>query len=202
MSPTELTLTFDFSVIAHKDASPSPFTAPVPAGSEVTFHWHHTGVCEGTEDNAENGWDCSHHGWTATYLASCPADCKDVDKTTLDFFKIHETALIDYREGRWSKGTAGERTGYWGSDAIFYSNNNTQSVTIPANIPNGNYVLRTEVMSKHNNGKDDSQVVPSTQFWPQAFNSTLQSLSTHSGPHANTKQLRSLVERASRYPPG
>jgi len=144
------------------DASPSPYTAEAPAGEEVTFHWHHTGTC-GAGD--EDGWDCSHHGWTATYLASCNGECKNVDKTKLEFFKIHESALIDYRSGRYSQGPAKEQVGYWGTDAIFYNQGNAQSVTIPKEIPSGNYVLRTEVMSIHNNGD-----VAERQFWPQAFN--------------------------------
>lgn len=148
-------------IIAHRDASPSPYTAPVSAGSDVTFHWHHEGSC----GNGEEGWDCSHHGWTSTYLAPCNGDCAEVDKTSLEFFKIHESALIDYRQGRYSSGSAQEQTGYWGTDAIFYDNGNTQTVTIPSGIPNGNYVLRTEVVSIHNNG-----AVKNRQFWPQAFN--------------------------------
>jgi cellulase len=148
-------------IIAHKDASPSPYTAEAPAGEKVTFTWHHDGSCGGGEE----GWDCSHHGWTSTYLASCNGDCKNVDKTQLEFFKIHESALIDYRSGRYSQGSKQGQTGYWGTDAIFYDNGNKQSVTIPKEIPSGNYVLRTEVVSIHNNG-DVSQ----RQFWPQAFN--------------------------------
>lgn len=148
-------------IIAHIDADPSPYTAEAPAGSKVTFTWHHEGSC----GNGEDGWDCSHHGWTATWLAPCNGDCKDVDKTSLEFFKIHESALIDYREGRFSSGPSREQIGFWGTDAIFYENNNQQEVTIPSEIPSGNYVLRTEVVSIHNNG-DVSQ----RQFWPQAFN--------------------------------
>lgn len=127
----------------------------------MTFTWHHEGTCGGDE----NGWDCSHHGWTTTSLAPCNGDCKNVDKTQLQFFKIHESALIDYRSGRYSQGNPQEQTGYWGTDAIFYSNGNKQSVTIPKEIPSGNYVLRTEVASIHNNGD-----VSERQFWPQAFN--------------------------------
>lgn len=151
----------DPDIIAHKDASPSPYTVEAPAGDDVTFQWHHEGTCGGGED----GWDCSHHGWTATYLAPCNGDCKDVEKTELEFFKIHESALIDYREGRFSKGPVKEQTGYWATDAIFYDGGNAQSVTIPKDIPSGNYVLRTEVVSIHNNGD-----VSERQFWPQAFN--------------------------------
>jgi cellulase len=148
-------------IIAHKDASPSPYTAEAPAGKEVTFSWHHEGAC----GEGEEGWDCSHHGWTATYLAPCNGDCKNVDKTSLKFFKIHESALIDYRQGRYSQGEKQGQTGYWGTDAIFYDGGNKQSVMIPKEIPSGNYVLRTEVVSIHNNGP-----VSERQFWPQAFN--------------------------------
>jgi len=149
-------------IIAHKDASPSPYTVEAPAGEPVKFTWHHEGTCGAGEE----GWDCSHHGWTATYMAPCNGDCKNVDKTELEFFKIHQSALIDYRKGRYSSGgdPQGE-VGYWGTDAIFYDNGNTQSVTIPKEIPSGNYVLRTEVVSIHNNGP-----VSNRQFWPQAFN--------------------------------
>ncbi|KAH7412272.1 glycoside hydrolase [Phaeosphaeria sp. MPI-PUGE-AT-0046c] len=148
-------------IIAHKDASPSPYTADAPAGEQVTFTWHHQGTC----GSGEEGWDCSHHGWTSTYMAPCNGDCKNVDKTTLNFFKIHESALIDYRSGRFSSGSSQGQVGYWGTDAIFYGNGNKQSVTIPKQIPSGNYVLRTEVVSIHNNGN-----VANRQFWPQAFN--------------------------------
>jgi cellulase len=149
-------------IIAHVDASPSPYSADAPAGEPVTFTWHHEGTC----GQGEEGWDCSHHGWTATYLAACNGDCAKVEKTELNFFKIHESALIDYRSGRYSTGDQKQgQVGYWGTDAIFYDNGNKQSVTIPKEIPSGNYVLRTEVTSIHNNGG-----VSDIQFWPQAFN--------------------------------
>jgi len=148
-------------IIGHIDASPSPYSADVPAGSKVTFTWHHDGTC----GQGENGWDCSHHGWTSTWLAPCNGDCKNVDKTKLEFFKIHESGLIDYRSGRFASGGAKEQVGYWATDAIFYNSNNQQSVTIPKKIPSGNYVLRTEVASVHNNGP-----VSERQIWPQCFN--------------------------------
>jgi hypothetical protein len=148
-------------IIAHIDADPSPFTVEVPAGSDVVFEWYHTGTC----GEMEIGWDCSHHGWTSTFLAPCNDDCKDVEKTDLQFFKIHESALIDYRTGRYSTGPSEEQVGYWGTDEIFYDNNNTLSVRIPQSIPTGNYVLRTEVASLHNNSG-----LAGRQFWPQAFN--------------------------------
>jgi len=147
--------------ICHIGASPSPYTVEAPVGSDMTFTWKHEGSCGAGN---EVGWDCSHHGWTTTYLAPCNGDCANVEPTSLEFFKIHEAGLIDYRAGRYSQGSPQEQTGYWGTDAIFYDNNNQQTVKVP-NIPNGNYVLRTEVMSIHNNGD-----VKNRQFWPQCAN--------------------------------
>lgn len=151
-------------IIAHKNAEPSPNTAEAPAGSKVIFHWAHTGSC-GAGD--EVGWDCSHHGWTTTYLAPCPGDCANVDKNTLEFFKIDQLALIDYPEGtRYAQGDRPQGyTGRWATDKIFYEDDNTYTVTIPSEIPSGNYVLRTEVASIHNN-----QGLKDRQIWPQAFN--------------------------------
>lgn len=149
-------------IIAHKGAKPSPNTAEAPAGSKVTFKWHHEGSCGAGEE----GWDCSHHGWTTTWLAPCNGDCSKVDKTTLKFFKIDEVALISYPKGtRYAEGAPRYQTGKWGTDVIFYDNDNAHTVTIPSEIPSGNYVLRTEVASIHNNG-----AVSERQFWPQAFN--------------------------------
>ena len=154
----------DADIIAHIDAEPSPFTAPVPAGSDVKFTWQHDGQCG--NDGDEVGWDCSHHGWTSTWLAPCNGDCANVDKTKLSFFKIHQAGLLDYPAGtRYAQGSATEDTGYWGTDDIFYKNGNSQTVTIPQDLPSGNYVLRTEVMSVHNNG-----AIKERQFWPQAMN--------------------------------
>lgn len=155
----------DPDIIAHIDAEPSPFTAPVEAGSNVKFTWQHDGECTGV-DGDEVGWDCSHHGWTATWLAPCNGDCAKVDKTSLSFFKIHQAGLLDYPAGtRYAQGSATEDTGYWGTDEIFYKNGNSQTVTIPKDLPSGNYVLRTEVASVHNNG-----AISERQFWPQALN--------------------------------
>ncbi|CAI6332030.1 unnamed protein product [Periconia digitata] len=150
-------------IIAHIDASPSSYTAEAPAGSDVTFKWFRTGSCEAKN---EVGWDCSHHGSTSTWLAPCNGDCSKVDKTQLSFFKIHESGLLGYPAGtRYAQGSAKGQTGKWATDEIFYDNGNKQTVKIPKGIPNGNYVLRTEVMSIHNNGP-----VSERQFWPQAFN--------------------------------
>jgi len=148
-------------IIAHMDAQPAPFTAPVDAGSDVTFTWQHDGECGGDEV----GWDCSHHGWRSAWLADCGGNCANVEKQNLKFFKIEEAGLIDYRQGRYSDGGAQANTGYWGTDAIFYDGNNQHTVTIPKDLPSGNYVLRAEVASIHNNGP-----VSKRQFWPQAFN--------------------------------
>ncbi|KAH7131805.1 glycoside hydrolase [Dendryphion nanum] len=154
-------------IIAHIGATPSTFAVDVPAGKDVTFNWHHDGSCGA----GEVGWDCSHHGWTSVWLAKVPnnQEWSSVDKTQLNFFKISESALIDYRSGRYSTNgaTGKESVGYWGTDKIFYDQGNKQTVTIPKDLPNGKYVLRTEVTSIHNQGQK------SAQLWPQAFSINL-----------------------------
>jgi cellulase len=160
------------NIIAHIDADPSPYTAKAPAGSQATFKWAHKydGVCDGVNGAKEVGWDCSHHGFTATYLAPCNSDCAKVDKTKLEFFKIDEKGLLGYPGGRFNEGGSLKGApGYWGTDVIFYNdkNDNTYTITIPKDIPSGNYVMRTEVMSFHNSNRGQFDEL---QFWPQAFN--------------------------------
>jgi hypothetical protein len=88
------------------------------------------------------------------YLANCNGDCKTVDKTTLNFFKIDGVGLID------------DTTvpGTWASDTLI-ANNNSWTVTIPSDIAPGNYVLRHEIIALHSAGTVDG-----AQNYPQCVN--------------------------------
>ena len=88
------------------------------------------------------------------YLANCNGDCKNVDKTTLEFFKIDGVGLID------------DTTvpGTWASDQLI-ANNNSWTVTIPSDIAPGNYVLRHEIIALHSAG-----LVDGAQNYPQCVN--------------------------------
>ncbi|RAL59092.1 hypothetical protein DID88_009010 [Monilinia fructigena] len=114
-------------IICAKDAKNAALSAKIAAGQTIEFQW--------------TKWPESHHGPVLTYLASCKGDCKTVDKTTLEFFKIDEAGLLDDTT----------LPGTWASDKLI-SNNNTWTSTIPSDIAPGNYVVRHEIIALHSAG--------------------------------------------------
>jgi len=130
----------DPDIICHKGAQPGAISAPVAAGKDVELQW--------TE------WPESHHGPVITYLANCNGDCSEVDKSSLEFFKIDQKGLID----------DSNVPGTWATDKLI-SNNNSYTVTIPSDIAAGNYVLRHEIIALHSAGNEDG-----AQNYPQCLN--------------------------------
>ncbi|KAJ5987115.1 hypothetical protein N7451_011480 [Penicillium sp. IBT 35674x] len=128
------------NIICHKDAQPGALEAPVKAGGSVELQW--------------TTWPTSHHGPVITYMANCNGDCDDVDKTTLEFFKIDQGGLIsDTTE-----------PGTWASDKLI-ANNNSRTVTVPSDIADGNYVLRHEIIALHS-----AEETNGAQNYPQCIN--------------------------------
>ncbi|KAJ7902472.1 glycosyl hydrolase family 61-domain-containing protein [Mycena leptocephala] len=77
--------------------------------------------------------------WFLTYLALCPGTtCTGVNAATLKWFKIDQSGLIN--------GTV--FAGYWGSGKMI-DQNSSWTTTIPATVPNGNYLLRFETIALH-----------------------------------------------------
>lgn len=102
-----------------------------------------------------NTWPESHHGPVIDYLASCTnGDCTTVDKTTLSFFKIAESGLID----------DSSEPGTWASDNLI-ANNNSWAITIPTTIAAGKYVLRHEIIALHG-----AESVNGAQNYPECIN--------------------------------
>ncbi|KAJ5247257.1 endoglucanase [Penicillium chermesinum] len=128
------------NIICHKDAKPGALEASVKAGGEVELQW--------------TDWPSSHHGPVITYLANCHGDCSSVDKTSLEFFKIAESGLIN------DDNVPGE----WASDKLI-ANNNSATVTIPSSIASGNYVLRHEIIALHS-----ANNLNGAQNYPQCIN--------------------------------
>ncbi|KAG4025968.1 hypothetical protein MFRU_047g00320 [Monilinia fructicola] len=114
-------------IICAKDAKNAALSAKIAAGQTIEFQW--------------SKWPESHHGPILTYLASCKGDCKTVDKTTLEFFKIDEAGLLDDTT----------LPGTWASDKLI-ATNNTWTSTIPADIAPGQYVVRHEIIALHSAG--------------------------------------------------
>ncbi|EJD05308.1 glycoside hydrolase [Fomitiporia mediterranea MF3/22] len=99
-------------------------TATVPAGTSITAYWN-------------NPWPHAI-GPMMIYMANCGGDCTDADPTSLNWFKIDESGLLN--------GTVAD--GFWGSGLMIQQNSSWTS-TIPAALPNGNYMIRHETLAIH-----------------------------------------------------
>ncbi|KAF4456770.1 putative endoglucanase IV [Fusarium austroafricanum] len=130
----------DVEIICHRAARPARGHVTIAAGDKITLQW--------------NDWPSSHKGPVIDYLAKCPGNCEDVDKTYLEFFKIDQMGLIDMSKD----------FGKWAAD-VLVSNNNQWTVQIPADLAPGNYVLRHEIIALHGSGQPNG-----SQNYPQCFN--------------------------------
>lgn len=127
-------------IICHRGSAPAALSAPVTPGGSVKMTW--------------STWPDDHHGPVITYLAKCDGDCADVDKTTLEFFKIDAGGLINE--------TA--IPGTWASDELI-ADSFSRTMTIPSDIEAGNYVLRHEIIALHSAENTDG-----AQNYPQCIN--------------------------------
>ena len=128
------------SIICHRGSAPAVLSAPVAPGGSVKLTW--------------NTWPDDHHGPVITYMANCNGNCSEVDKTTLEFFKIDAGGLI-------SDTTV---PGTWASDELI-EDSYSRTVTDPTDIEAGDYVLRHEIIALH--GAED---LDGAQNYPQCIN--------------------------------
>ncbi|KPM46333.1 hypothetical protein AK830_g214 [Neonectria ditissima] len=112
----------------------------VQAGDKINLQW--------------STWPESHKGPVIDYLAKCPGNCEDVDKTQLQFFKISASGLIDMSL----------QSGKWAADVLI-SKGFSWTIQIPASLAAGNYVLRHEIIALHGSGQPNG-----AQNYPQCFN--------------------------------
>lgn len=87
------------------------------------------------------------------YLASCNGDCTTVDSSALSFAKIAESGLL-----------SGSNPGYWATDDLL-ANGFSRTITIPASVAPGKYVLRTEILALHSASSANG-----AQNYPQCIN--------------------------------
>ncbi|KAJ7235582.1 glycosyl hydrolase family 61-domain-containing protein [Mycena rebaudengoi] len=100
-------------------------TATVKAGTPITAYWNQV-------------WP-HPQGPMLTYLGKCPGTtCTGVNAATLKWFKIDHAGLLS--------GTV--FNGTWASGKMIAQNSSWTS-TIPATVPNGNYLLRFETIALH-----------------------------------------------------
>ncbi|KAH8114758.1 glycosyl hydrolase family 61-domain-containing protein [Phellopilus nigrolimitatus] len=105
----------------------------VPAGSSVTAEWHHTLAGADPSDPADP-IDPSHKGPVISYLAQIP-NATQSSVTGLNWYKIYEDGL-----------DVSSQT--WGVDRMI-ANKGKVTFTIPSCIPEGQYLLRHEVIALH-----------------------------------------------------
>ncbi|KAE8381844.1 glycosyl hydrolase family 61-domain-containing protein [Aspergillus bertholletiae] len=127
-------------IICHRGSAPGALSAPVAPGGTVKMTW--------------NTWPDDHHGPVITYLAKCSGSCSDVEKTSLEFFKIDAGGLIDDTD----------IPGTWASDQLI-DDSYSRSITIPSDLEAGYYVLRHEIIALH--GAED---LDGAQNYPQCIN--------------------------------
>lgn len=74
-----------------------------------------------------------------TYMTFCGASCEDFDvhDEDVEFFKIHHDG---YR--------ANSKIPIWFTDE-FHNENSTLTLRLPQNIPDGEYIVRHELLSLH-----------------------------------------------------
>lgn len=116
-------------VICHKNATPAGGHATVPAGASILLQW--------------TPWPDSHLGPVVDYLANCNGLCEDVDKTTLEFFKLDGIGYL-----------SGADPGTWATTTLI-AENSSWVVQIPEDLAAGNYVLRHEIIALHAAGSLD-----------------------------------------------
>lgn len=81
-------------IICHVGAKPAGGYATANAGDKIELYW--------------TDWPASHKGPVIDYLAKCADDdCVNVDKTSLEFFKIDAVGLVSDSDapGTWASGT-------------------------------------------------------------------------------------------------
>ncbi|KAI0313005.1 glycoside hydrolase family 61 protein B [Amylostereum chailletii] len=98
-------------------------SATVSAGATVTAYW--------------NPWPHTI-GPAMVYMASCGGSCTSADTSTLEWFKIEEAGLIsgDLVDGTWAMGK-------------LVQNNNSWTTTLPSTLPDGECMLRHELLAIH-----------------------------------------------------
>ncbi|KAK8016690.1 Endoglucanase-4 [Apiospora rasikravindrae] len=130
----------DADIICHRGGKPGALSATVAAGGKVELEW--------------DTWPESHHGPVIDYMAKCSGSCSSVDPSSLEFFKVDEAGLVD----------GSSQPGKWASDDLIKAGNKW-TVTVPADLAEGEYVLRHEMIALHEGNREGG-----AQFYPQCVN--------------------------------
>ncbi|KAI0347094.1 hypothetical protein BDW22DRAFT_1351446 [Trametopsis cervina] len=106
-------------------------TVTIPAGATVTFEWHQHAQRTG-EDAISGG----HKGAVQVYVAKAPSTAASFNGQGAVWTKIYSSGLLNAQSQQWA------------TDVV-NSNGGKHSVTIPASLPAGQYLLRAEIIALH-----------------------------------------------------
>ncbi|KAI0723130.1 glycoside hydrolase [Earliella scabrosa] len=117
-------------------------TVSIPAGTNITFEWHQHDQRTG-EDPISGG----HKGPVQVFIAKAPSTAASFDGQGAVWTKIYSSGLLNAQSQQWA------------TDVV-NSNGGRHSVTIPASLPAGEYLLRAEIIALH-----VAQSYPGAQFY-------------------------------------
>ncbi|TCD70404.1 hypothetical protein EIP91_003485 [Steccherinum ochraceum] len=117
-------------------------TAAIPAGATITFEWHQHDQRTG-EDAISGG----HKGPVQVYIAKAPSSAASFDGQGAVWTKIYSSGLLNAQSQQWATDVVNTNAG-------------KHSVTIPASLPAGQYLLRAEIIALH-----VAQSYPGAQFY-------------------------------------
>ncbi|TFK62110.1 hypothetical protein BDN72DRAFT_406369 [Pluteus cervinus] len=120
----------------------STSTLSIPAGDQVTFEWHQHAQRTG-EDPIASG----HKGPVQVFVAKAPSSAASFDGQGAVWTKIYSSGLVN------------PSTQQWATDVV-NANGGKHSVTIPASLPAGEYLLRAEIIALHT-----ASSYPGAQFY-------------------------------------
>ena len=127
-------------IACHRGGKAAALSATVAAGGKVELEW--------------DTWPESHHGPVIDYMAKCSGSCSSADPSSLEFFKVDEAGLVD----------GSSAPGKWASDDLMAAGMKW-TVTVPADLAEGEYVLRHEMIALHEGNREGG-----AQFYPQCVN--------------------------------
>ncbi|KAJ8507386.1 hypothetical protein ONZ45_g10237 [Pleurotus djamor] len=106
-------------------------TLSIPAGANITLEWHQHAQRTG-EDAISGG----HKGPVLVYIAKAPSTAASFNGQGAVWTKIYQSGLLNAQQQLWA------------TDVV-NANNGKHSVVIPASLPAGEYLIRTEVIALH-----------------------------------------------------
>ncbi|GLB34229.1 putative glycoside hydrolase family 61 [Lyophyllum shimeji] len=117
-------------------------TLTIPAGATITFEWH-----QHAQRTGEDPISAGHKGPVQVYIAKAPSTAASFDGQGAVWTKIYSSGLVN------------PSTQQWATDVV-NANGGKHSVTIPASLPAGEYLLRAEIIALH-----VASTYPGAQFY-------------------------------------